>query len=154
MTSDTSQIAFVGTLIGAGVSLAGSVITPWALRRSERRRSEADSRTAALRRLLPAVMEAGARTAGEGLEWDEMGRRLATATELQLWLRPDEWQITSIAMTSLLATDPERHVSVQANASLVLAAWARGEISPERALRVFESRTGAEITKPTFDDVA
>lgn len=83
-----------------------------------------------------------------------MGRRLGVATELQLWLSDDEWQVSSIALACLLSTDKDSHVTVQATASLVLTAWARGEISSERAMAVFTERTGVRITKPTFDDVA
>lgn len=154
---EAARIAVIGTIV-VGVlamigTLVGTLVAPFLIRRSDSTQEAERQRVEALREIVPALAEAGTQLRANltGERRDEAVARLyREQTRLEMWLRDEEWPIGRIAQVGFIARgDDPSHSKKFLAASVLIAAWARGEITALEAKDRFNREAGVVLAKHT-----
>lgn len=151
---EAARLGLIGT-ITVGVlatlgTLAGTLLAPFLIRRSEAKSAAAQRRREELADVIPQVISKGMRGAGPNASADAMVASMEAHARLGVLLRPDEWQIAAIAKDALSSGDGSTAAMKSAGAAATLIPmWARGEITSEQAAAIYERDAGKKVTRPT-----
>lgn len=139
----------VGVLATLG-TLAGTLLAPFLIRRSEAKSAAAQRRREELADVIPQVISKGMRGAGPNASADAMVASMEAHARLGVLLRPDEWQIAAIAKDGLMSSDGSTAATKSAGvAATVIPMWARGEVTSEQAAAIYARDAGKKVTRPT-----
>lgn len=145
-------VTLVATAAGGALALVGvrfQAKSDREAREAEAARQLERERRAALRRLIPALVEAAYSVGGRDDDLIEASKRmLSVITELHLWLRADEWPIARMGervYEVAFRHDPDRVVATVLLAQRLMTAWFQGEASLEDVIDTWEADTGTPL---------
>ncbi|PPF32674.1 hypothetical protein [Pseudoclavibacter sp. AY1H1] len=140
-------LGFYGVLVGAGVTLIGTVLVPWLRDHLDRRRRQQDQERLERRDwLMTALAELlnmrQAKATRDGSVGAAQARYGAAFNQLTIRLTPDEQPVLDIlnAMLAIVQEPTAQTPSIVGNAMLVLTLWERGDIKTSQVLNEVESR--------------
>lgn len=141
---DSAVAALLGSALGFLGSIIGSVIAPRLVRRREAADAVTRARAEALQRIVPELIAAGTEKMGPP-NLEVTTRTMRLMTELNIWLREEDWQIATMVSTTFF---PEEGVKVSVPAlSVALPAWVSGHITASKAAEYVSSFTGQKFNK-------
>ena len=147
-----AMIGLWGVVIGALLSLVGTVIVPWIRESAERKRAAREQMATERRDLLLATMaallEMRQRPNGDPNRGDAQAKFGARLNELTVRLTPDEQPVLDVLMLMLTMVQ-ERTQGVEnmvGEAMLVLTLWARGDIATAEVIPSVERRSGVKFS--------
>lgn len=151
---EAARLGLIGTIavgvLAALTTIAGTVLAPFLVRRSEQKAAEALRRRSELAEVIPEAIETGIRAGKNGSSGGRVARALAAQAKLGVLLGPEEWQIAAIARSGLMPTNEKPETLRKAvYAAQVITAWARGELTVEEAADIYERRTGVRVGRLT-----
>ncbi|WP_102192768.1 hypothetical protein [Microbacterium aurantiacum] len=151
--TDAAMIGLWGVVIGALLSLVGTVIVPWIRESAERKRAERERLATERRDLLLAAMtallEMRQRPAGDLLRGEAQAKFGARLNELTVRLTPNEQPILDVLILMLsMVQGRTRDVADRVGeAMLVLTLWARGDISTAEVIPSVERQAGVVFSE-------
>lgn len=151
---EAARLGLIGT-ITVGVlatmgTLAGTLVAPFLIRRSEAKAKFAQQRHDDLAEVIPLLISKGTMGAIPGASVVAMAESLEAHARFGVLLGPKEWQMAAIAREALLAHDAgPAAMKASGTATALIPMWARGEISSAQAAAIYERDTGTKITRPT-----
>lgn len=140
ITLAVAGLGLAGSLVGA---LLGSFIGPWILQRSQREAA----RKQALRDGFTEVLRSSFAMASTDREVQQLERiaHAKASTSVELLLRKRELPIVSLMAHTYDAHRTELGGELIAHAGTEFGRWLRGEISADRALRLFRIKAGIPV---------
>lgn len=147
------MIGLWGVVIGALLSLIGTVIVPWIRDSAERRRAERERLATERRDLLLAAMAAlltmRQRPVGDPLRGEAQANFGARLNELTVRLTPEEQPILDVLvlMLSMVQGRTRDIADMVGEAMLVLTLWARGDISTAEVIPSVERQAGVKFSE-------
>lgn len=147
------MIGLWGVVIGALLSLVGTVIVPWIRESVERKRAERERLATERRDLLLAAMAAllqmRQRGAGHPLRGEAQAAFGARLNELTLRLTPHEQPVIDVLVLMLsMVQGRTRDVGdMVGEAMLVLTIWARGDIATADVIPSVELQAGVKFSE-------
>ncbi|WP_322411457.1 hypothetical protein [Microbacterium invictum] len=164
LVSDASEAAVIGlwgVILGAALSLVGTVLIPWLRDSLDRRREARESLERERRDSLLATISAllDMRQAQPGDRGDAQARFGTNLNNLTVRLTPEEQPILDVLMLMLaMVQEPRRNINNMVGESMaVLTLWVRGDIQTNDVISEVEMRAGvtfapdrksASVTKP------
>lgn len=148
-----AMIGLWGVVIGALLSLVGTVIVPWIRESAERKRAERERLATERRDLLLAAMtallEMRQRTVGDPLRGEAQAKFGARLNELTVRLTPAEQPILDvlILMLSMVQGRTRDVENMVGEAMLVLTLWARGDIATGDVIPSVERQSGVKFSE-------
>jgi len=146
-------IGLWGVVIGALVSLVGTVVMPWIRDTRDRKRSERERLATERRDLtlgaLAALLEMRQRPTGDPERGAAQARFGARLNELTVRLTEAEQPILDVLMLMLaMVQEPRKDVPNMIGESMrALTLWARGDIATDDLIPVVERKAGVKFAE-------
>lgn len=148
-----AMIGLWGVVVGALLSLVGTVIVPWIRESAERKRAERERLATERRDLLLAAMtallEMRQHPVGDPARGEAQAKFGARLNELTVRLTHTEQPILDVLMLMLtMVQERSRDVeNMVGEAMLVLTLWARGDIATDDVISSVERHSGVKFSE-------